>query len=251
DDDDEVALTIEDDDDLEEEEVELEDDFDEDSYAGDDPAERITATPAGDDEVAEDDESLDELEEEAESLDEDLDEEDLDELEEEEPEDGEEAAPLELLSVVAKPEPPRRGSSHPPRRRASLADLEPPFGSLATVADPTLVAELPPIDDDNPYAAALTSAREMTTDALHAPASAVVGLGKEEGEEPPQEAAALRRLCIVCGHRLLAEEQFCGMCGTSTAVEDDLPVCEACGSNIYPDTSFCVECGVQHGIEWY
>lgn len=75
----------------------------------------------------------------------------------------------------------------------------------------------------------------------------VMGIG-DLVEEPPTSTPELRRRCHHCGHRLLPEERYCGMCGTRTHDDEkdpSLPVCDACGSEIVDDTRFCVECGVR------
>jgi PPM family protein phosphatase len=189
------------------------------------------------------DDELDELDE----LDDELDE--LDESDESEVEQDYADLDEEELAALEEEAPPSEDDTTPFRRPPSLADLEPPFGSLSTVSAPGLASEVPPTDEDNPYATAVAVAREATADHFRSPARAIVELGDPLGAQP--ELSEPVRLCLACGHRLLPEERFCGMCGNSTDEEHDLPQCEACGSNIYPDTRFCVECGVRHGIDWY
>ncbi|MEM1033923.1 MAG: protein phosphatase 2C domain-containing protein [Myxococcota bacterium] len=82
----------------------------------------------------------------------------------------------------------------------------------------------------------------------------VVALGPPLEPEPEP----LRRRCHACGHALLPEEVFCGMCGARTkrgpsmagdadlfeAERRDDDRCDACGHEIIEGTDYCVECGV-------
>ncbi len=76
----------------------------------------------------------------------------------------------------------------------------------------------------------------------------IVEVGRSaEALEDSLEPDAL--ICPECGHQLLPEERFCGMCGTLTAheePEDDVALCDLCGHEILLGTSFCVECGAKH-----
>lgn len=73
----------------------------------------------------------------------------------------------------------------------------------------------------------------------------VMGIGDME---PLPESAPARR-CNQCGHKLLPEERFCGMCGARTMelgeTDPSVPSCDACGAEVLEDTRFCVECGVR------
>jgi len=155
----------------------------------------------------------------------------------------------EELAALEDEAPPSEDDTRPVRRRQSLADLEPPFGSVSTVSDRAIAAEAVVVEEDNPYSGPISVAKEATADHFRSPASAIVELGPPA--EPEPELDGPRRHCLECGHVLLAEEKFCGMCGAPTEDALDLPECEACGSIIYPDTRFCVECGVRHGVDWY
>jgi PPM family protein phosphatase len=73
----------------------------------------------------------------------------------------------------------------------------------------------------------------------------VLGLGRSA---PPPPEGPVRR-CLSCGHGMLPEERFCGMCGTpSDDEDDDVARCDACGHEVLLGTTFCVECGVMHGF---
>ncbi len=76
----------------------------------------------------------------------------------------------------------------------------------------------------------------------------IVEVGQPEGtQDAPSEPPAIR--CAECGHKLTAEELFCGMCGTIVEREEpgpDVAVCDRCGHEILLGTDFCVECGAKH-----
>ena len=64
---------------------------------------------------------------------------------------------------------------------------------------------------------------------------------------PPNEGAGRR--CLACGHGMLPDERFCGMCGTPAEDEDEMVArCDACGHEVLLGTTYCVECGVLHGF---
>lgn len=73
----------------------------------------------------------------------------------------------------------------------------------------------------------------------------VIGLGRMA--PPPPDGPARR--CLSCGHGMLPEERFCGMCGAPTDDDDDdIARCDACGHEVLLGTTYCVECGVLHGF---
>jgi uncharacterized OB-fold protein len=71
----------------------------------------------------------------------------------------------------------------------------------------------------------------------------VVGVGRMAPVPTPPRA----RRCLSCGHRMLPEERFCGMCGAKTE-DEDTARCDACGHEVLLGTTYCVECGVLHGF---
>ncbi len=206
------------------------DDDDEDVYIDDDSFDDDLPEPGeNDEELDEVDEAVDE-----EEIDEEIDDaagDSDDELAEPPDEDFDESHERDL------PQPSALG----------LSALEPPFGSVATLGDYSLSLEPPSLPgSDHPYAEVAYEAIEASGDPSRAPAFAVVGVGEMQPEpslEPPP------KLCGACGHELLPEERFCGMCGARTDVEDDPDVarCDACGHEVYLGTRYCVECGVRHG----
>ena len=215
----------------------------------------IADEPPTDDERAEEedvdvdvDDGLDELDQELDDIDDELSDAGLDDSE---VSVGTREAELdeEELAALEEEAPQSEDDTRPMRRRQSLADLEPPFGSVATVSDRSIAAKAVVVEEDNPYSGPISVAKEATADHFRSPAAAIVELGP--AAEPEPELVGPRRHCLECGHVLLTEERFCGMCGAPTDQVMDLPECEACGSTIYPDTRFCVECGVRHGVDWY
>jgi protein phosphatase len=146
----------------------------------------------------------------------------------------------------------------------SLSALEPPYGSLSTVSEgagfdgagfdsavfDSAVSLDPPrrLDTSHPYALVASDALDQSGDPAHSPAFAVVGIGEMDpyDDAPPSTLAR----CRECGHKLLPEERFCGMCGNLTDDDADPNVarCDACGHEVYLGTRYCVECGVRHGF---
>src|SRR5690606_10976612 len=106
-----------------------------------------------------------------------------------------------------------------------LAALAPPFGNEPPRVrrPPSLPPEEPPDDE------------EVAPEIRALP---VMSIGESAEEAPPSEPR--RRRCHHCGHKLLPEERFCGMCGVRTRQELDpsVPVCDACGTEIVEDTRF-------------
>jgi protein phosphatase len=120
-----------------------------------------------------------------------------------------------------------------PSDRESLSALSPAFGN----APPRLrrPSSVPP---------EATPDEEDSTEIKVLP---VMGIG--DSEPPPPTPAESRKRCHHCGHRLLPDERYCGLCGTRTRepgeVDPSYPTCDACGTEVIDDTRFCVECGVR------
>ncbi len=129
---------------------------------------------------------------------------------------------------------PSSAADAPFQGQESLSALAPPFGN-----------EPPQLRRPASIAPEATESGEQ--------GAAQVGMGRvmSIGDGAPAEPAPAetRPRCHQCGHRLLPEERYCGLCGTRTADSEEADAeyesCDACGTPIIEDTRFCIECGVR------